>query len=211
AAGPTQRCEPRRRTRRNRPRRRTRSGRPRCRAHGGTAARNAIIRRTGVAVDVHAFSTDPERQLWVAGLLWPGQTGLVRHSDSDVAAHACADAQLSTADPGAHRQHYGVDRPELAGASGPYVLAEAARIVRESGFEIGNVAAQVIGNPPKIGTRRLEAGRALSAAAGAAVSVSGTTADGLGLTGRGEGLAAIANAVVYPSRGASERSGQVPT
>ena len=172
---------------------------------------NAVIPRIGVGVDVHAFSTDPERQLWVAGLLWPGQTGLVGHSDSDVAAHACADALFSAADLGDLGQHFGVDRPELAGASGTHLLAEAARIVRESGFEIGNVAVQVIGNRPKIGTRRLEAGRALSAAAGAAVSVSGTTADGLGLTGRNEGLAAIANAVVYPSRGASERSGQVPT
>src|SRR5699024_3994479 len=185
-------------------------GRPRCREHSRAAAMNAIIPRIGVGVDVHAFSTDPERQLWVAGLLWPGQTGVVGHSDSDVVAHACADALFSAADLGDLGQHFGVDRPDLAGAPGTVLLAVAARIVRESGVEIGNLAVQVIGTRPKIGTRRFGAGQVLSAAVGAAVSVSGTTADGLGLTGRGEGLDAIANAVVYPSRGASAMSGQVP-
>ncbi|WP_209323890.1 2-C-methyl-D-erythritol 2,4-cyclodiphosphate synthase [Brevibacterium renqingii] len=158
----------------------------------------AIIPRIGVGVDVHAFSADPARELWVAGLLWPGQAGLEGHSDSDVAAHACCDALFSAADLGDLGRHFGVDRPELAAAPGTDLLAEAARIVRTAGLEIGNIAVQVIGNRPKIGARRSEAGRVLSAAAGAAVSVSGTTADGLGLTGRGEGLAAIANALVYP-------------
>src|SRR5699024_12781947 len=120
----------------------------------------------------------PERQLWVAGLLWPGQTGLVGHSDSDVAAHACADALFSAADLGDLGQHFGVDRPELAGASGPHLLAEAARLVRESGFEIGHVAVQIIGNRPKLGTRRPEAGRAPPAAARPAGPVSGPTPDG---------------------------------
>jgi 2-C-methyl-D-erythritol 2,4-cyclodiphosphate synthase len=140
----------------------------------------------GTGVDVHAYSDDPARPLWVAGLLWEGQTGLAGHSDADVVAHACCDALFAAA---------GI-RPDLAGASGAVLLAEAARLVREAGFEIGNVSVQAICVRPKIGTRRDEAQRVLSEAAGAPVSVSGTTTDGLGLTGRGEGAAAIATALV---------------
>ena len=156
--------------------------------------------RAGVGIDAHAFSQDPKRALWLAGLLWENEIGVDGHSDGDVAAHAICDALFAAANIGDLGSNFGTSKPEYAGASGERLLTETFNLVRIAGFNIQNVAVQIVGNRPKIGPRRIDAITKISQALGGAqVSVSATTTDGLGLTGEGRGIGAIATALITSS------------
>ena len=156
--------------------------------------------RAGVGIDAHAFSTDPKRELWLAGLLWENEIGVDGHSDGDVAAHAICDALFAAANIGDLGSNFGTSKPEYAGASGERLLTETLNLLRAAGFNIQNVAVQIVGNRPKIGPRRIDAITKISQALGGVqVSVSATTTDGLGLTGEGKGIGAIATALITSS------------
>jgi 2-C-methyl-D-erythritol 4-phosphate cytidylyltransferase/2-C-methyl-D-erythritol 2,4-cyclodiphosphate synthase len=156
--------------------------------------------RAGVGVDAHAFSQDPNRELWLAGLLWENEIGVDGHSDGDVAAHAICDALFAAANIGDLGSNFGTSKPEYAGASGERLLKETFNLVHAAGFNIQNVAVQIVGNRPKIGPYRTDAITKISQALGGAqVSVSATTTDGLGLTGEGKGIGAIATALITSS------------
>ena len=151
--------------------------------------------RTGVGTDAHAFGEG--RELWLAGLLWPGEVGVDGHSDGDVAAHAICDALFAATGTGDLGSNFGTSRPEYAGASGVTLLKETYVLIANAGYSISHVSVQIIGNRPRIGARRAEAIATISQALGGAeVAILATTTDGMGLTGEGKGIAAIASALV---------------
>ena len=157
--------------------------------------------KVGLGVDAHAFSSDQDRKLWLAGLLWPEQIGVDGYSDGDVAAHAICDALFSAAGLGDLGSNFGVDDSKYQGASGEMLLKEAFSKITSAGYEIGNVSVQIVCNKPKIGPRRAEAIKALSKALGGAeVSVSATSTDGLGFTGQGLGISALATALLIEKK-----------
>jgi len=152
----------------------------------------------GIGMDVHPYATDG-RVLALACLSWVGEPGLAGHSDGDVAAHAACDALLSAAGLGDLGTIFGTDDPHWSWATGTELLAETVRRVGGAGWSVGNVGVQVVGERPRVAPRRDEAAAAMSAAVGARVTVSATTTDGLGFLGRGEGIAAIATALLLPN------------
>ena len=158
-------------------------------------ARDATAISTGVGMDIHAFAED--RPLWLGGLYWPDEPGLAGHSDGDAVCHAICDALLSAAGLGDIGGRFGTSEERVKGAHGDVFISETIRLVTGAGFTVGNVAVQVLGNRPKLASRRSELETYLTGLVGASVSIAATTADGLGFTGRGEGVLAIATALLH--------------
>jgi 2-C-methyl-D-erythritol 4-phosphate cytidylyltransferase/2-C-methyl-D-erythritol 2,4-cyclodiphosphate synthase len=162
---------------------------------------NKVEQRTGIGTDVHRFSEDESKPLYLGTILWPGEIGLEGHSDGDALAHAVVDAMLAAAGLGDIGSNFGVDKPEYAGANGSIFITETLRLIAAKGWNVVNVSVQLIGNKPKLSPRREEVEQAMTALVGAPVSVGATTTDGLGFLGSSEGVGAVATALIEKSKG----------
>jgi 2-C-methyl-D-erythritol 4-phosphate cytidylyltransferase/2-C-methyl-D-erythritol 2,4-cyclodiphosphate synthase len=162
---------------------------------------NKVEQRTGIGTDVHRFSEDESKPLYLGTILWPGEVGLEGHSDGDALAHAVVDALLAAAGLGDIGSNFGVDKPEYAGANGSVFIAETLKLIAAKGWNVVNVSVQLIGNKPKLSPRREEVEQAMTALVCAPVSVGATTTDGLGFLGSSEGVGAVATALIEKSKG----------
>ena len=165
--------------------------------------------RTGIGTDVHRFTEDAEKPLYLGTIVWPGERGLDGHSDGDAVSHAIVDALLSAAGLGDIGSNFGVDRPEFSGANGKVFLEGALELVAEAGYRVENVAVQIIGNRPKVAPHRAAVEAALESILGAPVSLGATTTDGLGFLGNTEGVAAVATALLAKSEGETGAEGRL--
>jgi 2-C-methyl-D-erythritol 2,4-cyclodiphosphate synthase len=160
--------------------------------------------RVGQGIDAHRFSDDPSRPLVLAGVTVPGGPGLEGHSDADVVLHAVVDALLGAAGLGDLGEVFGSSRPAYAGAASAVFVAETRRLLGAAGWEVGNVDCTVVAARPRLGPHRPAMVASLAGLLGldpAAVSVKATTTDGLGWTGRGEGIACLSVALLVRSAG----------
>ena len=162
---------------------------------------NSVEQRTGIGTDVHRFSEDESKPLYLGTVLWPGEIGLEGHSDGDALAHAVVDSLLAAAGLGDIGSNFGVDKPEYLGANGSVFITETLRLLATAGWNIVNVSVQLIGNKPKLSPRREEVEQAMTALVGAPVSVGATTTDGLGFLGSSEGVGAVATALIEKPKG----------
>ena len=182
--------------------------------HAAVPQQPPLLPRIGTGLDVHAFAADSEpddtTELWLAGLYWPGEQGLRGHSDGDVAAHAICDALLGAAGLGDIGSVFGTADPRFSGAHGDVFLTETVRLIAAAGYRVGNVSVQIIGNRPKFSPRRAEAETRLAGILSAPINIAATTTDALGFTGRGEGVAATATALLYPTPSTAPEPGQTP-
>ena len=165
--------------------------------------------RTGIGTDVHRFTEDSSKPLYLGTIVWPGERGLDGHSDGDAVSHAIVDAVLSAAGLGDIGSNFGVDRPEFSGANGKVFIEGALELITAAGFKVENVAVQIIGNRPKVAPNRAAVEAALEAILGAPVSLGATTTDGLGFLGNTEGVAAVATALLAKSEGETSAEGRL--
>ncbi len=151
--------------------------------------------RVGHGCDAHRFSDDESRPLWLGLVLVEGP-GLEGHSDADVVTHALCDALLGAAGLGDLGEHFSSENPSLAGIESRRILSDVVTLLSESGWKCVNADVTVVAQHPRLAPYRGRMQEALSAVVGSPVSVKATTTDGLGFTGRGEGVAAFAVCIV---------------